>query len=129
MNKPIQIIKGIMGKIKKLLPGSDAKEGPLATLSQSGMGFVRTFSAGINKATPEGLSIVNNYLSELNPSVNQGMDMKGGAPGPSRMIVIKLDSLIGKFEFKGTDIKTGTTKLGNVIARAIEDAVSQAEVM
>ncbi len=40
-------VRGIFGKIRKLLPHSDAPEGPLSTLTASGRALVTTFARGI----------------------------------------------------------------------------------
>lgn len=50
--KPVEAVKGALAKVRKLLPFSDAKEGPLSTLTLSGMSLVSTLSAGIQKAAP-----------------------------------------------------------------------------
>ena len=44
---PYRKVKDVLGKIRNLLPFSDAKEGPLATLTASGAALLRTFAQGI----------------------------------------------------------------------------------
>lgn len=46
-SKPVEFIKGIFGKMRKLLPFSDAKEGPLSDLTLSGKRTVTTIAQGM----------------------------------------------------------------------------------
>ncbi len=48
--KPIEAVKGIFGKIGNLFPHSDAKEGPLSTLTLSGQRTMTTFAQGVSLA-------------------------------------------------------------------------------
>jgi TP901 family phage tail tape measure protein len=52
INKPAEIVKAGLLKLRRLLPFSDAKEGPLSTLTYSGMALVNTFAAGIRLRAP-----------------------------------------------------------------------------
>ena len=47
---PINAVKGIFGKIGNLFPHSDAKEGPLSTLTQSGRKTMTTYAHGVKLA-------------------------------------------------------------------------------
>ena len=47
---PINAVKGIFGKISNLFPHSDAKEGPLSTLTLSGKKTMTTFAEGVTLA-------------------------------------------------------------------------------
>ena len=49
---PINAVKGIFGKISNLFPHSDAKEGPLSTLTLSGKKTMTTFAEGVTLAEP-----------------------------------------------------------------------------
>ena len=44
---PYRKVKEVLGKIRNLLPFSDAQEGPLATLTASGAALLKTFAQGI----------------------------------------------------------------------------------
>ena len=46
-------VKGVFGKVRDLLPFSDAKEGPLRHLTRSGRELVRTFAAGVEREAPD----------------------------------------------------------------------------
>lgn len=49
ISKPFEAVKGALGKIRKLLPFSDAKEGPLSTLTLSGKRVFETINTGMMK--------------------------------------------------------------------------------
>ena len=48
-------VKGVFGSIRKLLPFSDAKEGPLSGLTKSGQSILGTLGEGIRQAGPVAL--------------------------------------------------------------------------
>lgn len=48
--KPVEAIKGIFQKVRNLLPFSDAKEGPLSTLTLSGQRTMTTYAEGVQNA-------------------------------------------------------------------------------
>lgn len=45
---PYRKVKEVLGKIRNLLPFSDAQEGPLATLTASGAALLKTFALGMS---------------------------------------------------------------------------------
>ncbi len=47
ISKPVEVVKEGLARVRELLPFSDAKTGPLSTLTRSGMAFVETFASGI----------------------------------------------------------------------------------
>jgi TP901 family phage tail tape measure protein len=47
---PFTMLKNALGKLRGLLPFSDAKEGPLSNLTASGAALLRTLAEGIGKA-------------------------------------------------------------------------------
>lgn len=47
IDQPAEIVKGGLAKLRNLLPFSDAKEGPLSTLTLSGQRLIETFAGGI----------------------------------------------------------------------------------
>lgn len=49
INKPYEIVKGGLAKVRSLLPFSDAKEGPLSTLTLSGKRVFTTIVSGMDK--------------------------------------------------------------------------------
>ncbi|MEN6358279.1 MAG: phage tail tape measure protein [Armatimonadota bacterium] len=48
---PYEAAKSALAKIRRLLPHSDALEGPLSTLTRSGSAMLEAFSSGISKAS------------------------------------------------------------------------------
>lgn len=81
ISKPVDLVKGGLQKIRNLLPFSDAKEGPLSTLTRSGRALIDTFGEGINKRMPGLTPIMRNGLSKIANLIN-GFDlpeMKGSA--------------------------------------------------
>ncbi len=61
--KPYEVVKAMLGKVRKLLPFSDAKEGPLSSLTLSGASIMRTLGAGIQSAAPALASTASRALS------------------------------------------------------------------
>lgn len=49
ISKPVEMVKSGLSKIRKMLPFSDAKEGPLSTLTLSGKRVFETINTGMNK--------------------------------------------------------------------------------
>jgi len=51
MSVPYDAAKSVLLRLRRLLPFSDAKEGPLSTLTRSGAAMLEAFSAGIGRAS------------------------------------------------------------------------------
>ncbi|MBV1817650.1 phage tail tape measure protein [Bacteroidales bacterium MSK.15.36] len=49
ISKPVEAVKGGLAKIRQMLPFSDAKEGPLSTLTLSGRRVLETITTGIHQ--------------------------------------------------------------------------------
>lgn len=49
INKPVEAVKGALAKVRKLLPFSDAKEGPLSQLTLSGKRVFETINTGMEQ--------------------------------------------------------------------------------
>lgn len=64
--------KGVVSKIRNLLPFSDAKEGPLSTLTLSGKRFASTFADGIVRNSGVVADAVSRALDvpAMNPTIN-----------------------------------------------------------
>ena len=56
----------IMGWIRDLLPGSDAKKGPLSDLTKAGRAFMPTFSKGVKENSNTPVKTVKNVFSKIN---------------------------------------------------------------
>jgi TP901 family phage tail tape measure protein len=71
-NSVIEWLSGALQGIRDWLPGSDAKVGPLSTLTDSGAGFTRAFGSGIESGAPELQGTVSRTLEGIAPD-NQRM--------------------------------------------------------
>lgn len=76
---PINAVKGIFGKISNLFPHSDAKEGPLSTLTLSGKKTMTTFAAGVTLAEDAPANAITKGLEGARVSLQQD------APKPVRL--------------------------------------------
>ena len=74
----VDAVKGGLQRIRNMLPFSDAKEGPLSTLTLSGQRTMTTYAGGLEKASnapaqaiEKGLGMANNVLEKtaLNAAV------------------------------------------------------------
>lgn len=76
---PINAVKGIFGKISNLFPHSDAKEGPLSTLTLSGKKTMTTFAEGVTMAEDAPANAITRSLEGAKVSLQQE------APKPVRL--------------------------------------------
>lgn len=76
---PINAVKGIFGKISNLFPHSDAKEGPLSTLTLSGKKTMTTFAEGVALAAKSPANAITKGLEGARVSLQQD------APKPVRL--------------------------------------------
>ena len=76
---PINAVKGIFGKISNLFPHSDAKEGPLSTLTLSGKKTMTTFAEGVTLAEDAPANASTKGLEGARVSLQQD------APKPVRL--------------------------------------------
>ena len=76
---PINAVKGIFGKISNLFPHSDAKEGPLSTLTLSGKKTMTTFAEGVTLAEDAPANAITQGLEGARVSLQQD------APEPVRL--------------------------------------------
>ncbi|WP_449246458.1 phage tail tape measure protein [Desulfarculus baarsii] len=51
VGQPIEAVKSLLAQVRQYLPFSDAKRGPLSTLTLSGQAFAGTFAAGIGQGS------------------------------------------------------------------------------
>ena len=81
---PINAVKGIFGKISNLFPHSDAKEGPLSTLTLSGKKTMTTFAEGVTLAEDAPANAITKGLEGARVSLQQDAPKPvrlGGSPG------------------------------------------------
>ena len=65
LSVPVNAVKNGLQKIRNMLPFSDAKTGPLSTLTLSGHRTLTTYAAGINKAAGIPAQAVRNSLGQI----------------------------------------------------------------
>jgi len=70
INKPAEVVHAGLAKLRRLLPFSNAKEGPLSTLTYSGMALINTFASGIQARAP--------YLQAVTASALGGIALPAG---------------------------------------------------
>lgn len=123
----VDAVKGGLQRIRNMLPFSDAKEGPLSTLTLSGQRTMTTYAGGLEKASnapaqaiEKGLGMANNVLEKtaLNAAVepipgNMAQAAEGEKPKPTiNREPPKKVSLSGGEEGKGNN-NGGSSEDGN----------------
>jgi TP901 family phage tail tape measure protein len=101
-------VQGALAKVRALLPGSDAKEGPLSTLTKSGQSLLTTFAQGVNKSGDGGLlktvtgglqgvmQTMPGMLQQALPTAKAGLEgLVGGLPGLLQQAVPSAPPMIG----------------------------------
>lgn len=67
VNGPIDAVREGLARIRRMLPFSDAKEGPLSTLTLSGSRLMTTLATGVNAGSPDLQSAVEKGFSSILP--------------------------------------------------------------
>ena len=60
----------VLASLREMLPFSDAKTGPLSTLTLSGNRLISTIGEGVSQAAPAFLKNINGVFSQINPSID-----------------------------------------------------------
>lgn len=68
---PVNAVKGIFSKLGNLFPHSDAKEGPLSTLTLSGQRTMTTFAEGVALADDAPANAITKGLERAKVSIQQ----------------------------------------------------------
>jgi len=68
---PFDMLKKALGRLRKLLPFSDAEEGPLSSLTRSGMALLEALSGGIAKAAQAPARALQQAFGFMNEMVGQ----------------------------------------------------------
>lgn len=61
----VDSVTGLMGDLRDLLPFSDAKKGPLSSLTASGSAFIDTFASGMKNAASGAMEALSGVLGDL----------------------------------------------------------------
>ncbi|MHB1462011.1 MAG: phage tail tape measure protein [Armatimonadota bacterium] len=69
VSAPYDTLRLALLRLRKLLPFSDAKEGPLSTLTRSGTALLETFSSGINRASQLPSLALKQAFAHMNSAV------------------------------------------------------------
>lgn len=84
---PLKVLGGAAGQLRDLLTGSDAKTGPLSTVTAGGRALPETFAAGMSKGAPGGIAAFNDDFAQPLARVLQMPSMPTAMlppPRPSR---------------------------------------------
>jgi TP901 family phage tail tape measure protein len=73
---PVETAKSSLAKLRNLLPFSDAKEGPLSTLTLSGARMMDTIGTGIQSAGPGLIKTVSGVMAGVAAITSVGGDFK-----------------------------------------------------
>ncbi|NHM25465.1 phage tail tape measure protein [Desulfofundulus sp. TPOSR] len=85
INAPAEVVKSGLARLRRLLPFSDAKEGPLSTLTRSGMALVETFAGGITARS--------GLLKTAAAAVLAGITL--AAPANALALPVQIDPVLG----------------------------------
>lgn len=72
ISKPVEAVKGGLAKIRNMLPFSDAKEGPLSTLTLSGRRVFETITTGMNQTADLPSEMTKTAFSDVDGSLENG---------------------------------------------------------
>ncbi len=76
ISAPAEAIKGGLQKIRNMLPFSDAKEGPLSTLTLSGQRTMTTYATGLQQGAAAPVEVVGGALAKINTQL--APELSGG---------------------------------------------------
>lgn len=99
---PINAVKGVMEKINEYLPHSDAKKGPLSTLTYSGGAIMTTMSTGVNKQAGSLQGAVSGAFSDTGLSISPNSVTATPPPVASASGGVTIGSLVDKIELTAT---------------------------
>jgi len=98
IGRPADILRGALGSLRAMLPGSDAKEGPLSDLTHSGKALVETFAAGMESADTNVGETFEKNLAAV--PVAKGMGGEGGTSYGGDTIMIDNVNLSRDYDFE-----------------------------
>lgn len=114
INKPAEVVKGGLQKIRNMLPFSDAKTGPLSQLTLSGKKVMTTFTGGITQETDLPAAAIQKSFEQMNFST--------AVPAPAVKKETKAEDQKDPERTKYADKKTIIQKLElNVDLKKIEE--------
>jgi TP901 family phage tail tape measure protein len=81
-SKPYEAVTGVLKSVRNLLPFSDAKEGPLSSLTLSGTKIMDTLGSGIRAAAPNLQATATGALAGVAVAANLAVAPVAPAPSP-----------------------------------------------
>lgn len=82
VSAPVEAVKGALGKVREMLPFSDAKVGPLSELTYSGMQVMETLARGIKTVATAPAAAVDGALGMVSGGLSAFADRaSGGSAG------------------------------------------------
>ncbi|EMP80068.1 tail tape measure protein, TIGR01760 family [Leptospira santarosai str. CBC1531] len=119
-------------KIRRPFPNSDAKEGPLSTLTKSGRATVTAFASGIETETPRLKPVMQRFNEALAPEKGiirrlkeESNDEDGGVFSGKKGSNITIGSLIGQMVVGGG--RENKRQIGEILADALFDELDRYE--
>jgi len=76
INKPYEAVKSVFSKVSNLFSNSDAKEGPLSTLTMNGRNILSTMAIGVKQEAPEFEKTIQQSLMFSTPEYTDKQPVK-----------------------------------------------------
>ncbi len=128
-------LKGVFSKVDDHMPKSDAKIGPLSTLTASGVALVKTVGEGVTKGAASLTGPLGQVLEQAKPKppalsdlgasagANLAGFLAGVSPGSAPPAFAQAGTTQYHVDFRGMTIHAGTAKDGEQVATALEATV------
>jgi uncharacterized protein YukE len=130
---PVKAVKSALAKARDLLPFSDAKTGPLSSLTLNGSKIVTTMAEGIYKQKNAVASAMNSVLGTtpglevkagtVNPAGTAGKAAGGGAAS------VIIEKLVESITITGADSKNASQLVDEIIAQLYEKLSNAEEIL
>jgi phage-related protein len=121
IGKAKSVVSSGLSAIRKLLPFSPAKEGPLSDLDKSGESFFPTWYEGVLKKVPTMTRAISGAMAKLNNELNKGYGTVGldyfGRAG--RNIIIVRHEHYGEVEVRGDSSRETVGFVGQNIEQTV----------
>gem|GEM_PF-5043131 len=122
INKPAELVKEGLGKIRNMLPFSDAKVGPLSKLTLSGKRIFETITVGMNatKSMPHQMfANAMNFGKDFFSGSDSGSSSDAGAKKPGSILQVIRETARSESS-KTTDKTTTQNKGKKIIIQKVE---------
>lgn len=121
VNRIKNTLRSMVQGIRNLLPGSDAKEGPLSDLTHSGTMLPRTFALGIEKASEEPADAI-----EQSVNVSRSVDTQTVANILPPQLESNNSDIVQAITLLAASIQQGNSKPISAILKMDGDVLAQA---